>query len=170
MGLVVNFFNYINKDETKMLLTSNFYSVLYYNCEVWLSNELKGHTKQMILAASSKALKMINNESDLRTSYHQLHSQEKRATPMKFAKYKLAVQLHKIYNRTDDNEDWMDMNINQNFNARNEYFHINDTSRTKIGRNILSNRLTCLNGEIKLDWLNLSTLAFKLKAKSTFLT
>ena len=112
---------YLTKDETKMLLTSNFYSVLYYNCEVWLSNELKGHTKQMILAASSKGLKMINNESDLRISYHQLHSQEKRATPMKFAKYKLAVQLHKIYNRMDDNEDWLDMNNQQNFNARNEY-------------------------------------------------
>ena len=96
---------YLTKDETKMLLTSNFYSVLYYNCEVWLSNELKGHTKQMILAASSKALKMINNESDLRTSYQQLHSKEKRAMPMKFAKYKLAVQLHKIYNRMDDNDD-----------------------------------------------------------------
>ena len=122
------------------------------------------------MAASSKALKILNNESDLRISYQQLHLQEKRATPMKFAKYKLAVQLHKIYNRMDDNDDWLDMNDQQNFNGRNEYFHINDASRTKIGRNLLCNRMTCLNGDIKLDWLNLSTLAFKLKAKSIFLT
>ena len=153
-----------------MLLTSNFFSVLYYNCEVWLSNELKGHIKQQILAASSHALKIINNASDLRTSYHQLHTQEKRATPMNYAKYKLAVQLYKIYNGEDKNDDWIDMNYQQNFNARSENFHINDASRLKIGRNILCNRLPSLNGEIKLDWLNLSLTAFKLKAKSIYLT
>ena len=108
---------YLTKDETKMLLTSNFYSVLYYNCEVWLSQELKGHIKQQMLAASAYALKMINNVSDLRISYQQLHVQEKRATPMSFAKYKLAIQLYKIYNKLDENNDWIDMNEQQNFNA-----------------------------------------------------
>ena len=109
---------------------------------------------------------VFNNQSP----YYQLHIQEKRATPMNFAKYKLAVQLHRIYNRMDDNDDWLDMNDQQSFNARNTNFHINDSSRTKVGRNIICNRLTCLNGEIKLDWLNLTPLAFKLKAKSIFLT
>ena len=123
-----------------------------------------------ILAASSNALKIINNVSDLRISYLQIHRQEKRATPMNFAKYKLAVQLHKIYNKAEENDDWLDMNENQNFNARNEYFHIHDASRLKVGKNILCNRLPCLNGEIKLDWLNLSSTAFKLKAKSIYLT
>ena len=156
---------YLSKEETKMLLTSNFYSFLYYNCEVWLSNELKGHIKQRNLQASSKALKIINNVSDLRISYHQLHIQEKRATPLNFAKYKLAVQLYRIYNKMDENDDWLDMNEQQNFNARNEYFHINDASRIKVGKNIMCNRLPCLNGVIKLDWLNLSSTAFKLKAK-----
>ena len=40
----------------------------------------------------------------------------------------------------------------------------------KIKNNdILSNRLTCLNNEVILDWLNLSLTAFKLKAKKHFL-
>ena len=30
---------YLTKEETKMLLTPNFYSVLYYNCEIWLSEK-----------------------------------------------------------------------------------------------------------------------------------
>ena len=142
---------YLTKEETKMLLTS-------------------GHIKQQILAASAYALKIINNVSDLRISYQQLHIQEKRATPMSFAKYKLAIQLYKIYNKVDENNEWIDMNEQQNFNARNEYFHINDASRIKVGRNTLCNRLPCLNGNIKLDWLNLSLIAFKLKAKSIYLT
>ena len=89
---------------------------------------------------------------------------------MNFAKYKLAVQLYRIYNKMDENDDWLDMNEQQNFNARNEYFHINDASRIKVGKNIMCNRLPCLNGVIKLDWLNLSSTAFKLKAKSIYLT
>ena len=88
---------------------------------------------------------------------------------MNFAKYKLSIQLHKIYNGDNENDDWQDMNVQQNFNSRNVNFHINDFSNVKVGKNILCNRLTCLNGEIKLDWLNLSLVVFKLKAKSIFL-
>ena len=58
---------YLTKDETKMLLTSNFYSILYYNCEVWLSEGLNSRHKQLLLAASANALKILNNVSDLRT-------------------------------------------------------------------------------------------------------
>ena len=112
---------------------------------------------------------MLNNVSDLRISFTQLHKQEKRATPMSFGKYKLSIQLFKIYNGGTMIEDWLDMNVQQNFNARNSKFHINDFSKLKVGNNILSNRLTCLNNEVELDWLNLSLIAFKLKAKKHFL-
>ena len=88
---------------------------------------------------------------------------------MQFGKYRLAIQLFKIYNDSNENEDWQDMNIQQNFNARNDNFHINDFSKLKVGKNILCNRLTCLNRHVKLDWLNLSLTAFKLKLKSIFL-
>ena len=104
-----------------------------------------------------------------RTSFIQRHVNEERALPMNFAKYKLAIQLFKIYNGSDYNDDWHDMNSQQNFNGRNEMFHISDFSKIKIGKNILCNRLTVLNGQIKLDWLNLSLTAFKLKIKRTFL-
>ena len=114
------------------------------------------------------SLMILNNKSDLRVSFVQLHNQEKRATPMNFAKYKLSIQLHKIYNGNNENDDWQDMNVQQNFNARNENFHVIDCSNLRVGKNILCNRLTCLNNEIKLDWLNLSLTAFKLKAKSIF--
>ena len=161
---------YLTKNEVKMLLTSNFYSILYYNCEIWLSRDLNVRNKQQLMAASANALKLLNNVTDLRTSYTSLHSLEKRATPMNFAKYRLAIQLYKIYNDLSSNEDWIDMNFQQNFNARHDTFQIINTSNTKVGRNIICNRLTVLNNQIKLNWLNLSMTAFKLKAKSIFLT
>ena len=89
---------------------------------------------------------------------------------MNFAKYRLAIQLFKIYNGDDYNDDWLDMNRQQNFNARCDMFQISNCSNIKIGRNIMCNRLTVLNRQIKLDWLNLSLTAFKLKSKQTFLS
>ena len=82
----------------------------------------------------------------------------------------LNTNMYKIYNGDDYNEDWQDMNRQQNFNARCEVFRITNCSNINIGRNIMCNRLTTLNGHIKLDWLNLSLTAFKLKAKLTFLS
>ena len=49
---------YLTKVEARMLLTSNFYSILYYNCEIWLSQGLNVRSKQQILAASAIALKL----------------------------------------------------------------------------------------------------------------
>ena len=151
-----------------MLITSNFYSVLYYNCEIWLSNDLNGRIKQHILAASANALKLLNNVSDLRTSFAQLHCQEKRAMPLIFSKYTLAILLYKIYNNDCFDDDWQDMNAQQNFNARMEMFQVSDFSRLKVGKNILCNRLSILNNQINLNWLNLSLTSFKLKVKSIF--
>ena len=160
---------YLNKGETKMLLTSNFYSILFYNCEIWLSNGLNVRQKQQLLSTSAMALRMLNNASDLRISFRQLYINEKRALPMDFAKYRLAIQLYKIYNGREMNDDWIDMNLQQNFNARNKMFQINDNSRIKIGKNLICNRLNVLNNLVELDWLNISLISFKLKLKSLFL-
>ena len=89
---------------------------------------------------------------------------------MDFSKYRLAIQLYKIYNNDYYNDDWQDMNAQQNFIARMEMFQINDVSRLKVGKNILCNRLTVLNNQVNLNWLNLSLISFKLKVKSIFLT
>ena len=88
---------------------------------------------------------------------------------MNFAKYRLAIQLYKIYNGMEMNEDWIDMNYQQNFNARNRMFQINDYSRLKIARNVICNRLNVLNNQVNLDWLNQSLISFKLKMKSLLL-
>ena len=161
---------YLTKEETKMLLTSNFYSILYYNCEIWLSQGLHARQKQQLLSASAHALKLVNNVNDMMIAYSQLHRAEKRALPMDFAKYRLSIQLFKIYNGEIGNNDWLDMNLQQNFSSRSRIFRISDYSKLSIGKNILANRMTALNNQIDLDWLNLSLITFKLKVKSLFLS
>ena len=88
---------------------------------------------------------------------------------MNFAKYKLAIQLFKIYNGTDMCDDWLDMNVQQNFSSRSNMFQINDYSNIRIGKNMISNRLNVLNNQISLGWLNQSLISYKLKLKELFL-
>ena len=45
-----------------------------------------------------------------------------------------------------------------------------DVSRLKVGKNLMINRLSTLNGQIKFDWLNLGLNSFKIKMKELFMT
>ena len=49
---------FFNTTELVQLVTSNFYSILFYNSEVWHLPSLKNTLKQSLLSASAKALKL----------------------------------------------------------------------------------------------------------------
>ena len=93
-----------------------------------------------------------------------------RALPNDMMKYRLAIQLYKIYNGFIINDGWIDMSLQQNFNARQMMVRVTDVSNIKVGKNILMNRLTVINNEIDYNWLNLSSISYKLKCKSLFLS
>ena len=61
------------------------------------------------------------------------------------SKFKHALIRHKIYNDTGVGINWIDLNLNQNFNERNDKFMAVDRSRFKVGKNIISNRLKAVN-------------------------
>ena len=52
------------KEELLNLLTSNIYSILYYNSEIWHLPSLKPTLKQKLLSASARALKVYNTLVD----------------------------------------------------------------------------------------------------------
>ena len=159
-----------SKDELKQLLTSNFYSILYYNSEVWHIPTIHSNLKQQLLAASSTGLRLLGSRCDIRISYDRLHNYNGRATPADMMKYKHSLQLYKNFNDNSQNETWLRLNFQQNYNQRNEFVIITDTSMNRIGKNLMINRLNLINGKIKYDWLNLSFESYKLKCKETFLT
>ena len=84
-------------------------------------------------------------------------------------KYRLAIQLYKVYNGRTENQDWIDLNFQQNFNGRNIHVQINDVSNLRIGRNSLMNRTNCINNKIDYSWLNKTLDSFKKQCKLTFL-
>ena len=63
----------------------------------------------------------------------------------------------------------VNLNFQQMFNNRTDTILIADESKNRIGKNIIMNRLSVLNGKLKLDWMNLSyTNAYKLECKIFF--
>ena len=63
---------------------------------------------------------------------------------MNFMNYRLSIQLFKIYNDNSQNDDWLDMNVQQKFNARNKMFQINDYSNLRVGKMFYATDLTYL--------------------------
>ena len=85
-------------------------------------------------------------------------------------KYRHALELYNVYNSEDMNTDWIDLNMQQNFNGRNDYVHIVDHSRVRVGKNLLMNRLSLINDSINYDWLTLSKDTYKIKCKEKLLS
>ena len=129
---------------------------------------MNANLKQHLLAASSTALR-ICGRMDWATSYERLHIIHSRATPAKMMMYKHAIELCNLYNSEEMSDDWVDLNLQQNFNGRLENVQIFDNSRIRVGKNIMMNRLTITNNKIDYKMPNLSKDTYKLKCKNLFL-
>ena len=160
---------HFNETELKQLITSNFYSILYYNSEIWHLPSLNAFLKKQLLSASAKALSICSRSTDRSTSFRNLHLINSRATPQQFSKYKHALLLYNLYNFQQPPKDWLSLNLNQVLTSRQTHFEIIRDQNYKIGSNKISNRIATLNKQIPLAWLNLSRESFKTKIKQLYL-
>ena len=88
--------NYFSKHELLKIITSNYYSILYYNSEIWHLPTNTRHSKTLLMSASAAPLKLCTPQYDRSISYQSLHTLNNRATPIQMMQYKHAVQLFKI--------------------------------------------------------------------------
>ena len=160
---------YFTSMELQQLITSNYYSILYYNSEIWNIPNLKNELKRRLVSASANALKICTPSYHDRMSYVELHKINNRATPNEFCNYKHALLLHKLIHTEIPSSDWIDMNFQQNFNNRSTKINFFKNNRFKVGENLMCNRFNILNGKIDYDMINLSDDSYKIKCKSLFL-
>ena len=160
---------YFTTPEIVQLLTSNFYSRFYYVSEIWHIPTLNRNCKKMLLSASANALKLCNTFYDPSVSYVDLHILHKRALPSKFCLYRHCLLLHKVFNDSIPKRDWIDLNFQMINTSRQTSFETQNHSVYKVGNNILSNRLTCLNKKVTLNMLNLDIGPFKVTCKNMLL-
>ena len=161
---------HFSKTELLTLITSNYYSILYYNSEIWHIPSITSNSKKRLLSASSSPLKICTLNYDRNISYESLHKITKRATPTQILTYKHALLLHKTYNDDSISPEWVDLFTNQSFNNRSLNVHFVDNSNYRIGKNILSNRFTILNNHITLESLNKSYESYKILCKTMILS
>ena len=130
---------------------------------------LQKSLKRQLFSAFAAALKIMGQSQDIQISFEQLHLLNARATPIKLMTYKLSLQLYKSYYDNQHNETWLSLNFQQMFNNRTYTILIFDEFKNRIGKNIMINRMSVLNGKVQLDRMSLSYDANKLKYKNFFL-
>ena len=159
---------FFTKNELLTLITANYYSILYYNSEIWHLPSNTHNSKKQMLSASAMPLKLCVPNYNRNTLYLTLHRQTKRATPTQLMSFKLALLLHKAYNKETVSPELIDLFFNQTFNSRETKANFIDLSKYKIGTNVLSNRYKILNGKISFDMLNKSYESYKIECKTIF--
>ena len=133
---------FFQSKELLQLITANYYSVLYYNSEIWHIPNLKPALKQLLLSASAKALKVCMFKPDPMIFFIDLHKLNKRATPNQLLIYKHALLLFNVNNENQPSAKWLALNFNQILTSRQTDFQILKSNNYRVGLNITSNRLT----------------------------
>jgi hypothetical protein len=160
---------YFKTYETVQLLTSNFYSRLFYGSEIWQLPTLNSNCKKQLLSTSANALKLCNKTYDPNISHVDLHKKYNRALPNNFSMYRHCLLLFKVFNNMIPKRDWLELNFKIINTSRQQFFEVQSGSVYKVGKNILVNRLSCLNRKIELNVLNLPIESFKVVCKKRFL-
>ena len=86
--------NHFTKDELMKLIIANYYSILFYNADIWLIPSLTHQTKTMLMSASANPLKVCYRMYDRTISFERLHKLMKRPTPKVLMEQKHALILH----------------------------------------------------------------------------
>ena len=158
-----------NSKELLTLITSNFYSILFYNSEIWYIPSLNPYLKNQIKSASANALKMCTPSYHRFMSFEKLHKINNRALPDQMMVYKHALMLFKLYQFRTPTIEWIELQYSQILTSRQTHFEVCFPTLYTVGKNILTTRLSILNRKIELNWLNLSLDSFKIKCKEHFL-
>ena len=158
------------KEERSTLITSLFYSKLYYGSEVWHLPERTACQNKMIKCASANALRIITNEITIFHTHSQIHAITGRALPDQMIKSKHALLLYKLMRQCMPSKESIQMNFQANLNERQVHHNFIKMQNYSVGNNILLNRLCILNNEIPKLMTNDSYDTFKVKCKKQFLT
>ena len=130
-----------NTRELLQLVTSNFYSILYQNSEIWHLNNLKGPLKQKLLSSSARALKSCVKYCTRNVSQVNIHKTLNRATPDQFLLYRHALTLFKLFHCPDQSSEWVALNFNQILTSRQTNFISTKSNRKRVGSNAIANRV-----------------------------
>ena len=105
---------FFSTKELLQIITANFYSILYYNSEIWHLQSLNANLKQKLLSSSAKAIKVCAKHCTNEYLFLRLHEMYKRETPDSYLLYKHSLCLFKLMTENNTHSyEWIAMNFNQ---------------------------------------------------------
>ena len=154
---------YFTNSEMRLLLDSNFYSVLYYNASIWLTPSIDCASKQSLLSLSATALRSCLMHDGFDVSFEKSHVTHKKCTPGQIMFYQLALILHKTLYNCEGVLDFETITLLDQLvcTGRQVHFQIHRQCNGKIGFNTTANKFYPLNNKINLLTLNMNFLRFK---------
>jgi hypothetical protein len=160
---------YFTLQERKNLITSLFFSKLYYGSEVWHLPDLPESLKKSLKKCSANALKICLNGINQFTTHTEIHNLAERSLPHTFCLYKHALLMYKLFNSCVPDLEYFHLNFQLLDNQRSNKLCYRKSINHEAGNNILLNRFAHLNNKIEKDWLNMNFLAYKIRCKALFL-
>ncbi len=163
--------NYFTPQQMRILLDSQFYSVLYYNSVIWLTSEIRASLKHDLMSISANALRSCIMKDNYDVSFENIHLKCKKCTPNQISLYQSALKLHKTVNENLDNLSFEQITVFDQIicTSRQTNFQISRRNNFKVGMNTTANKLFALSNKISLGMLNLTFVHFKKLAKIQFL-
>ena len=154
-------------DEKINMITSLFYSRLYYGAEIWLIPSLKYNIKKKLLNISTQALRIAAEDVFHTFNAEEIHVMFNRFTPNQMMNYISLLNLYRCINNKIPEQIWIDLQFKYLPLTRTNKFILAPANRLKVGINSLSNRLSYASTLITNDDLNKEYIAFKILAKRT---
>ena len=160
---------YFSHEEKITLLTSLYYSKLYYGSEVWyIPGPSQSQNKKLKLALAN-AIRSCDKRLTIFHTHTQIHSAANRALPDQMLNCKHAISMFKLFNQCHPETEFIQLNFQYNQNQRMPHANFFSRQNYESGKNILLNRLAHINNKIEKSWLDQSLNTFKIKCKQLFL-
>ena len=155
----------------RVLLDSQFYSILYYNSVIWLTTELSAPMKQNLLSISANALRTCLTRYNYDVSFENLHLNCKKCTPKQITLYQSSLKLFKTLNDNVEDLTFEQITVLDQIRCgtRQLNFEIECNNNYKIGMNTTANKFFSLSKTIGLGMIHLKFVHFKKLAKIQFL-
>jgi hypothetical protein len=159
----------LNSKELLKVITSHYYSRLYYGSEIWFPC-LKMKLKDSISALHYHPLRLVLNDFKRKLSRKEICELTQRANPFELNNYKMAKLLISITSNAEPYELFKEILSNSVVNRRKpENPTFLDMSRLRIGRQSIANRLVVAQ-KLHFEWLHVrySKDSLRKLLKSTF--
>ncbi len=135
------------------VLTSYYYSSIYYGSAVWIGSMTTSNEWRLLNKAHYRALRIVTRDYKRETPRTQLDEECKRATPRQWGHYVVASTAANILQNREPSLLFDLISENSTWNDRNPgYRTFYDASRLRIGRQAIQNRLKEPFLRIKREW------------------